>query len=96
VGGDPVGEMARVWGEMLEAFEELSVEAEQYLPLDRQRVLVLMHNKGRGKSSGVDVARIAAKSANLWEVRNGEVTKLAIYWSRERALDELGIDPAAL
>jgi hypothetical protein len=86
--------MARVGGEMLEAFEELSVEAEQYLPLDRQRVL--MHNKGRGKSSGVDVARIAAKSANLWEVRNGEVTKLAIYWSRERALDELGIDPAAL
>jgi hypothetical protein len=64
------------------------------LPTDPdERVLVLVHNSGRGKRSGVKVEQIAAKAANLFGIRGGKVTRLAAYADRELALADLGLAP---
>ena len=78
---------------MLSAWENFTVEVEQYLQLDDERVLVLLHNHGRGKASGVDVEQIAARTANLLHVQEDKVIRFVMYWDRERAFENLGIDP---
>ena len=53
--------MAKAWSETMSAFEELHAIAEEYCGLDDERVLVLMHNSGRGKESGLDVGLIPTR-----------------------------------
>jgi ketosteroid isomerase-like protein len=86
-----VAAMAEVWREALSAFEVLRAEAEEYRALDDERVLVLMHFTGRGKTSGPDVGEIAIRGLNLFHVRGGRVTRLVPYWDRERALEAVGL-----
>ena len=78
--------MAEAWRETLTAFEELRTEAEEYRALDDERVLVLMRLSGRGRTSGMDVGDLVMKGVNLFHVRDGKVTRLVLYWDRERAL----------
>jgi ketosteroid isomerase-like protein len=85
-------EMAQVWREGLSAFEELRNEADEYRALDEERVLVLMHFRGRGKTSGVEVGDIQMKGANVFHLRGGKVTRLVLYWDRERAFADLGLE----
>ena len=88
-----VAEMAEAWREMLSAFEELRSEADEYRALDEERVLVLMHFRGRGKTSGMEVGDIQMKGANVFHVRGGKVTRLVLYWDRERAFaDDVGLE----
>ena len=86
-----VAAMAEAWRETLSAFEELLSEADEYRALDDERVLVLMHFSGRGKTSGLEVGDIHRKGANLFHVRDGKVTKLVLYWNRENALPDAGL-----
>ena len=44
---------------------ELGVEADEYRELDDERVLVLNHLSGRGKTSGLDLAQIRSTGAAL-------------------------------
>ena len=83
--------MAEAWREALSAFEDLRAEADEYRALDDERVLVLMHFSGRGKTSGLEVGDIQMKGANLFHVRDGKVTRLVTYWDRERAFADLGL-----
>jgi ketosteroid isomerase-like protein len=86
-----VAEMAEAWREALSAFEELRAEADEYRALDEERVLVLMHFSGRGKTSGMEVGDIHMKGANVFHVRGGKVTRLVLYWDRERAFADVGL-----
>ena len=83
--------MVGAWREALSAFEELRAEANEYRPLDDERVLVLMHFSGCGRTSGLEVGDIHMKGANLFHVRDGKVTRLVTYWDRERAFADLGL-----
>jgi ketosteroid isomerase-like protein len=83
--------LAEGWGGFLKAWEEFRVKAEEYRELDGERVLVLVHFGGRGKTSGLEVARMRTKGANLFHVRDGKVTRLVLYNDHERALAELGL-----
>ncbi|MGA8804486.1 MAG: nuclear transport factor 2 family protein [Solirubrobacterales bacterium] len=87
-----VAEVAEAWREMLSAFEELRSEADEYRALDEERVLVLMHFSGRGETSGMEVGDIQMKGANVFHVRGGKVTRLVLYWDRERAFADVGLD----
>ena len=86
-----VAAMAEAWRDFLDAWEGLRARAEEYRELDAERVLVLVHNSGRGKTSGLELEQMQSKGANLCHVRGGKVTRLVLYWDRERALFDLGL-----
>jgi ketosteroid isomerase-like protein len=75
---------------MLGAWEEFRLEAEEYRELDDERVLVLDHRSGRGKGSGVE---IRTNAAGVVQFRDGTVTRLVLYWDRDRAFADLGLTP---
>ena len=87
-----VAAMAGAWREALSAFDTLCAEADHYRALDDERVLVLMHFTGRGRTSGVDVGEMAMKGLNLFHVRGGKVTRLVMYWDQERGLADVGLE----
>ena len=87
-----VGAMGKVWREYLDNWEDYRIVVERYRELDDERVLVLMHNAGRSRTSGVEVEQIAAKVANLVHIHGGKVTRLVTYWDRDRALADLGLE----
>ena len=53
---------------------------------------MLHHASGRGKTSGIEIAQIPTKGAALFHVRRGTVARLVIYWDRDRALADLGLE----
>ncbi len=83
--------VAKGLGEYLSVFEEMRPEVEGYRELDAERVLVLSHPRGRGKTSGVDLGEIPVKGAQLFHLRDGKVTRIVHYGHRDRALAELGL-----
>jgi hypothetical protein len=61
--------MARATRETLNAWEDARVVVDEYRQLDRERVLVLLRRRGRGKSSGLAVDRLlGTQGAILTEV----------------------------
>ena len=84
--------MAAGFRDWVTAWHGYRTEADEFRELDDERVLVLNHSGGRGRSSGLDLAEMQAKGATLFHVRHGEVTRLVAYWNRERALSDLGLD----
>jgi len=79
--------------DFLRAWEHLGVEPTAYRELKGERVLVLVQFSGRGKTSGFDLAQMQPKNAALFHIVDGEVTKLVLYWDRDRALADLGLTP---
>ena len=86
-----VAQMAEAWTGLLRSWDDLKSVPDAIRELDDGRVLVFLRNDGRGKGSGIPVAEIAAKSANLFEVQGGKVTKLTIYWDRQDAVAAVGL-----
>jgi ketosteroid isomerase-like protein len=80
------------WRDFLSAWEWYRVEADEYRELDDGRVLVLTRCRARGKTSGFEVGEVRTDSANLFHVRDGKVVKLFIYWDRDQALADLGLE----
>jgi 2-(1,2-epoxy-1,2-dihydrophenyl)acetyl-CoA isomerase len=85
--------MATAFREFLSAWENVRIEATQYQELDDERVLVLVHFRGRGKTSGVELGQVWTKGASLFQIRRGKVTRLVAYADYERALADLGPAP---
>ena len=83
--------MGVAWREALNAWENFRAIPEEYRELDGERVLVPLRNTGRGKTSGLEVEDLTTRGANVVHLRDGKVTKLEIYWDRERALADLGL-----
>jgi ketosteroid isomerase-like protein len=84
-------EMAKTVRDRLRAWEDPRVVATEYRELDDERVLVLFHQTGRGRMSGLELGPLGAKGAHLFHVGDGKVTKLVQYWDRDRALADLGL-----
>ena len=85
--------MAVGWRGWLDAWTDYRTEVDEYRQLDDERVLVLTHDSGRGKASGLDLGEMGPKAAVLFHVREGKVTRLVIYFEREHALADLGVAP---
>lgn len=85
-----LAEMAEGWREFLNAWEDFHAEkVDEYRELNGERVLALQRFSVRGKTSGLDLRQV--RGANLFHVRGGKVTRLVLYWDRERALADLGL-----
>jgi ketosteroid isomerase-like protein len=89
--GTGLAGMARVWRDVISAYEQFSVTAEEYREVDARRVLVLVRFSGRGKTSGMDLGSVSARNASVLEIEDGLVRRLALYWDRERAFADLGL-----
>jgi hypothetical protein len=74
----PAGRDGRGLPRLLSAREDYPVEVEEYRELDGGRVLVLVHQGGRGKASGLQLAQMRAKGAAVLHVRDGNVTKFVL------------------
>jgi ketosteroid isomerase-like protein len=85
-----VSEMARSWYDTLHAWAEFRSEGAEYRELDAERVLVFTHFWALGKTSGAEVGQ-ASLGASLFQFRDRKVSRLVLYWDRERALADLGL-----
>ena len=84
-------EMAESWRRLLRVWSEFQTEAEEYLELDDGRVLVFAEFGGTARISGLDIQDGRSKGADVFEIRDGKVRKLTLYWDREHALADLGL-----
>jgi ketosteroid isomerase-like protein len=87
-----LADMASAFRDWLSAWEQWTAEPEEFRELDDERVLVIVTSSGRGKSSGLAPGQLSAPGANLFHLRNGKVSRLVIYWNRNRALADLGLE----
>jgi ketosteroid isomerase-like protein len=83
--------MAEAWRGVLSAWEEYRHYAGEYRELDNERVLALTRYSGRGKTSGLELGQMRAIAGSLFQVRDGKVTRLVLYFDGERALADLGL-----
>jgi ketosteroid isomerase-like protein len=83
--------MAEAWREFLSVWDEVRASEEEYRELDGERVLVLFQMGGRGKTSGLEAAQLRTRGANVFHIRDGRVSRLVLYFDRERALADLGL-----
>jgi ketosteroid isomerase-like protein len=90
-----VEEMRSLWREYVGAWENYHYVVDEVRQLDAERVLVIFHRRGRGKTSGLELADLQAKGANVFEVRGGKVTRLLRWWDSQRALADVGLSPEA-
>jgi ketosteroid isomerase-like protein len=90
-----VAAMANAFRGRLSTLHEFRAVADEYRVLDEERVLVIHHRIGRGKTSGVDIGRMGSGGANVFYVRDGRVARLINYVDRDRALADLGLAPQA-
>jgi len=81
--------MAAAMRELLSAWRELSVEVEEYRELDGERVLVFHEYVARGKTSGLELGKMRAEAAGLFELHGGMVTRLVFYFDRAEALADV-------
>jgi ketosteroid isomerase-like protein len=81
--------MAGRYGDWLTAWEGFRAEPEEYIVVDGRRILVLVHNTARGRSSGLELEQRSV--ANYFEIEGGRVTRLVLFWDRDRALASVGL-----
>jgi ketosteroid isomerase-like protein len=84
--------MAQSMGDWLSGWEDYRIDAEEYRELDHERVLVFDNQSGRGKQSGLELAKRWPKLTSLFLIRDGKVTRLVTYFDRDRALADLGLE----
>jgi ketosteroid isomerase-like protein len=83
--------MAEYYRQFLNAWDDVRTDVEEYRELDSERVFALTQTSGRGKTSGMELDSISASTAALFHVRDGKVSRLVLYWNRDRALADLGL-----
>jgi ketosteroid isomerase-like protein len=86
-----VAGMIDAYREIMNAWEGYSAKAEEYRELDGERVLVLQRLSGRGKTSGIELGEIQPNAAGVFYVRDGKVSRITLYYDRDRAFADLGI-----
>ena len=87
--------MAASWRDHLGSWKDFNSVPERFIELDDVRVLVLLHNSGRGRVSGLELTEEMTRTANLFHFRDGKVARLIVYFDRDRALADVGLPPEA-
>jgi SnoaL-like domain len=91
-GATGLAAMAGMWLDFMGAWEDLRAEPQECRELDGERVVVYIRNRGRGKTSGLELGKVIGESwADLFVIREHKVARLVLYRDRERALVDLGL-----
>ena len=77
----------------LRGWAEYRALADEYRELDDERVLVLTHRSGRGKTSGLELDKLQTRGASVFHVCDGKVARLIHYYDRDRAFADLALTP---
>ena len=77
--------------ELVGAYQDFSLTAQEYREIDERRVLVLVQFRGRTRTSGLELGQLAGRNASLLDIERGAVSRLTLYWDRDRALADLGL-----
>jgi ketosteroid isomerase-like protein len=81
--------MAKAWGAFLDSWDDFhGGPLEDVREIDPECVLVLHGFYGRGKASGLEIQQSAA--ATVFDLRDGLVTRLRVYFDPDRAREDLG------
>ncbi len=83
--------MSEGWRNFLKAWEGFQLVADEYRDIGGECVVVLYHFSGRGKTSGAEIGKLQPTNASVFNVNEGQVTRLVLYWDRNRALADLGL-----
>jgi ketosteroid isomerase-like protein len=75
--------------EVLSAWASWRVDVQSYRKLDGERVFVLSRVTGRGATSGLQLEQ---KRAAVFHVRGERVIRHVVWWDRDRALADLGLE----
>jgi hypothetical protein len=81
-----------VWRDVLSAWRDHRAVAEEYRELDDGRILTLTAFSARGRSSGIEIAQVMARGASVVEIDEGRVTNIVLYFNRDLALADLGLE----
>ena len=76
------------WGD---AWDEWEVEVEDYIDAG-ERVVVIVHQRGRSKATGVPVDM---RFGQVWTLRDGQSIRMQMYASPEEAIEATGSDRPA-
>ncbi len=82
-------EMAGAMLEWSEVWDDLEVRAERYVDAGEGRVLILWHERGRGKESGIEMDQ---RGANLVTLAGRQVVHMRLYIDQQAALRAVGLD----
>jgi ketosteroid isomerase-like protein len=66
----------------------LAFDPEEFIDVDRERVLVLVRVRATGQASGVPVEN---RSAHLFTVRDGKIARVQIYADQDEAREAVGL-----
>jgi hypothetical protein len=67
-------------------------DLEECRDLDSERVLVLNRPRGSGKKSGLELGLLLSTGAQVFHVREGSLVRLVVYFDRDRAFADLGLE----
>ena len=84
--------MATGYRGYIDVYENVRIDVEQVRELDDETVVALFRRIGRAKTSGiVELPGREMEGAVIFHLRGGRVSRLVLYFERERALVDLGL-----
>jgi ketosteroid isomerase-like protein len=84
-GREALAELVATW---VDAWDDYSERLDEIRDLGDDKVLVIATQSGRGKGSGLE---LTTQYAQLYEVRDGQITTAALYTSPAEALEAAGL-----
>jgi ketosteroid isomerase-like protein len=82
-------EVARALRAGIEVLGDVRTAPVEFRELDTERVLVFVRRTSIGKRSGIGMED---EGANLFQISESKVTRLVVYFDRDRALADLGLE----
>jgi ketosteroid isomerase-like protein len=80
-------EVRRFFEDLLEPFEEVATEPEEFFERGNQIVVfVLLRSRPRGSSVAMEI-----RIGHLWTMRDGKPAQLELFPEREQALEAVGL-----
>jgi ketosteroid isomerase-like protein len=75
------------FADVAETFDEVEQTVERCIDVDEERTISVVHFRGRGKGSGIEIDQ---EIASIWTIRDGLVTRVETHPTLEEALAATG------